>query len=199
MSLSAKELQALDSAHYIHPFTDTAALAKKQARASSSNPFALSKAKGLTGSNQTLRIAQGKRHVASQGHGLGQPQKKTIIGRWNGYHGSTMADASLGGMKSTHQQGGLPIPDIVHIQQPYWFEVGRTQYPELSKDEFGIKAALWLADAIVDVGPDRVAACALYWRAGARRKRRDHSTQNLLARNSAHLQKNTMYCWSPMR
>jgi putrescine---pyruvate transaminase len=27
-----KQLQALDSAHYLHPFTDTAALAKKGAR-----------------------------------------------------------------------------------------------------------------------------------------------------------------------
>lgn len=34
----------------------------------------------------------------------GQPEKQVIIGRWNGYHGSTMAGASLGGMKAcTHR------------------------------------------------------------------------------------------------
>ena len=89
---------------------------------------------------------------------LGHPKKKTIIGRWNGYHGSTMAGASLGGMEGMHQQGGLPIPDITHIQQPYWFEIGRTQFPELSKDEFGLKAALWLEEAILDINADKVAA-----------------------------------------
>src|SRR5690606_15913147 len=52
---------------------------------------------------------------------LGQADKKVIISRVNAYHGSTMAGASLGGMKFMHVQGGLPIPDIVHIGQPYWF------------------------------------------------------------------------------
>ena len=54
----------------------------------------------------------------------GQPQRRVIISRWNGYHGSTMAGASLGGMKAMHAQGGLPIPGIVHIGQPYWFACG---------------------------------------------------------------------------
>ena len=40
----------------------------------------------------------------------GQPEKKVIIGRWNGYHGSTVAGASLGGMKAMHEQGDFPIP-----------------------------------------------------------------------------------------
>ena len=56
---------------------------------------------------------------------LGQPQRKVIISRKNAYHGSTMAGASLGGMSGMHEQGGLPIPDIVHIEQPFWFELGR--------------------------------------------------------------------------
>ena len=50
----------------------------------------------------------------------GQPQRSVIIGRNNGYHGSTMAGASLGGMAGMHAQGGLPIPGIVHIEQPYF-------------------------------------------------------------------------------
>lgn len=88
----------------------------------------------------------------------GQPGRDVIISRWNGYHGSTMAGASLGGMKGMHQQGGLPIPGIVHIDQPYWFEHGRTHYPQMSKDEYGIEAASWLEKKILEVGPDKVAA-----------------------------------------
>ena len=54
----------------------------------------------------------------------GQPQRKVIISRNNAYHGSTMAGASLGGMHGMHEQGDLPIPNIVHIEQPYHFENG---------------------------------------------------------------------------
>jgi putrescine---pyruvate transaminase len=224
MKLTTQELQALDSAHYIHPFTDTAALAKKGARIivkgegvyiwDSEGHKIFDAMSGLwcvnvgygrkeladaayaqmmqlpfynsffqTATEPSIQLAKLLADVSppqfkrvffsgsgSEGNDtvvrlvrhywscLGQPQKKTIIGRWNGYHGSTMAGASLGGMEGMHQQGGLPIPDITHIQQPYWFEIGRTQFPDLSKDVFGLKAASWLEEAIIDIGPDKVAA-----------------------------------------
>jgi len=87
---------------------------------------------------------------------LGQPERQVIISRNNGYHGSTMAGASLGGMSAMHAQGGLPIPGITHIEQPYWWEHGRPK--GLSKDEFGLVAAGWLEAKILEVGPDKVAA-----------------------------------------
>jgi len=83
----------------------------------------------------------------------GQPEKRVVIGRWNGYHGSTMAGASLGGMAAMHEQGGL-LPDIVHIPQPYWFGEGG----EMSPEEFGIWAADQLERKILEVGEERVAA-----------------------------------------
>ena len=85
---------------------------------------------------------------------LGQPDKQTIISRVNAYHGSTMAGASLSGMKPMHRQGGLPIPGIVHIEQPYWFGSDRS----LSSDEFGLKTARSLASKIEEIGVDNVAA-----------------------------------------
>ena len=84
----------------------------------------------------------------------GQPQKNVFIGRLNGYHGSTVAGASLGGMKGMHAMGGLPIPNIVHINQPYWFGEGG----ELSPDEFGLQRARELEEKILELGPERVAA-----------------------------------------
>jgi putrescine aminotransferase len=86
---------------------------------------------------------------------LGQPQRKVIIGRINGYHGSTMAGASLGGMGGMHAQGDLPIPNITHIEQPYYFENG---LPGESEDDFGIRAAGWLETKILELGADKVAA-----------------------------------------
>ncbi|MGC3984591.1 MAG: aspartate aminotransferase family protein [Pseudorhodoferax sp.] len=85
---------------------------------------------------------------------LGQPQRDVIISRKNAYHGSTMAGASLGGMGGMHAQGGLPIPGIVHMEQPYWHELGRS----MSRDDFGRVAAGWLEAKILEVGADKVAA-----------------------------------------
>ena len=84
----------------------------------------------------------------------GQPNKKTIISRKNGYHGSTVAGASLGGMTYMHEQGDLPIPGITHIPQPYWFGEGGDMSPE----EFGIWAANQLEEKILEVGVDTVGA-----------------------------------------
>ncbi|TBU71536.1 aspartate aminotransferase family protein [Phytopseudomonas daroniae] len=84
----------------------------------------------------------------------GKPEKKVVIARENGYHGSTVAGASLGGMKGMHEQGGLPIPGIVHIAQPYWFGEGGDMTPEA----FGIWAAEELEKKILDVGENNVAA-----------------------------------------
>ncbi len=87
---------------------------------------------------------------------LGEPQRSVIISRHNAYHGSTMAGASLGGMSGMHAQGGLPIPGIVHIQQPYWWDHGRGQ--GLTREAFGLQAAHWLEEKILALGPENVAA-----------------------------------------
>jgi len=84
----------------------------------------------------------------------GMPAKKVIIGRWNGYHGSTVAGASLGGMKAMHDQNDGPIPGIEHIDQPYWYGEGG----ELDPEEFGVRMAQQLEQKILEVGEDKVAA-----------------------------------------
>jgi putrescine aminotransferase len=84
----------------------------------------------------------------------GQPGRINIIARHNAYHGSTMAGASLGGMEYMHKQGGLPIPNIEHIMQPYWYELGG----DLSPDDFGLRAAAELEQKILELGADTVAA-----------------------------------------
>ena len=83
-----------------------------------------------------------------------QPGKNIIIGRHNGYHGSTVAGASLGGMKGMHKQGGLPIPDIHHIDAPYWFADGG----DMDEETYGRHCAQRLEDKILELGVDRVAA-----------------------------------------
>ena len=82
-----------------------------------------------------------------------KPNKKIIISRKNGYHGSTIAGASLGGMSFMHQQfKGLDY--IHHIDQPYWFGEGG----DLTPEAFGLKIAQQLEQKILELGVDNVAA-----------------------------------------
>jgi len=85
---------------------------------------------------------------------LGKPEKKVIISRKNAYHGTSVGAASLGGMQGMHAQGGMPIPDIVHINQPHWYLEGG----EMSPEEFGLARARELEAKIDELGEDRVAA-----------------------------------------
>ncbi|WP_020395584.1 aspartate aminotransferase family protein [Thiolinea disciformis] len=104
-----------------------------------------------SGSDANDTVVRMVRHYwASQG----QPDKQVIISRKNAYHGSTMAGASLGGMGAMHGQGGLPIPNIVHINQPYWYGEGGTQDP----NEFGLARARELETKILELGVEKVAA-----------------------------------------
>ncbi|ENY72349.1 aspartate aminotransferase family protein [Aeromonas diversa] len=84
----------------------------------------------------------------------GKPERQVIISRHNAYHGSTVAGASLGGMSGMHEQGSLPIPGIVHIDQPYYFGEGQGMSPH----EFGLERARQLEKKILELGPEKVAA-----------------------------------------
>lgn len=106
---------------------------------------------GTSGSESNDTIVRMVRHYWTT---LGQPERSVIISRKNAYHGSTMCGASLSGMSAMHAQGGLPIPGIVHIEQPYHFGLA----PEQDRDAFGIEAAGWLEQKILEMGADKVAA-----------------------------------------
>ncbi|MGI9369632.1 MAG: aspartate aminotransferase family protein [Ruegeria sp.] len=84
----------------------------------------------------------------------GHPNKNVIISRKNAYHGSSVGSASLGGMAAMHAQGGIPIPNVHHINQPNWWAEGGDTSPE----EFGLARARELEEAILELGEDRVAA-----------------------------------------
>ncbi|MEP3329529.1 aspartate aminotransferase family protein [Sedimentitalea sp.] len=218
--LPTAELQALDAAHHMHPFTTGDELAEKGARI-------ITRAKGVTLTdsegneildgmaglwcvnigygreelaevaarqirelpyyntffqtthvpaialaNKLAELAPGDlNHVFFAGSGSeandtnirmvrtywamkGKPSKSIIISRKNAYHGSSMGSGSLGGMTYMHEQGGMPIPDIHHINQPHWWSEGGDTTPE----EFGLARARELETAIQELGEDRVAA-----------------------------------------
>jgi putrescine---pyruvate transaminase len=85
----------------------------------------------------------------------GRPEKNRIISRNMAYHGSTITGASLGGMTGMHQQLGGAVPNIVHVMMPYSFELA---LPGESDHDFGLRAAKAVEDAILEAGPETVAA-----------------------------------------
>jgi putrescine aminotransferase len=85
----------------------------------------------------------------------GKPEKNRIISRKNAYHGSTVAGTSLGGMDAMHKQLGGAVPNIVHVMMPYAYELA---LPGESDHDFGLRAAKAVEDAILEAGPENVAA-----------------------------------------
>jgi putrescine aminotransferase len=218
--LPTSELQALDAAHHMHPFTTNNELAAKGARVitrakgiyltdSEGNEildamaglwcvnlgygrpemgqvaarqmdelpfyntfFMTSHVPAIALAKELADLAPGDlNHVFFAGSGSeandtnlrmvrvywaqkGQPEKSHIIGRINGYHGSSVGSGSLGGMTYMHEQGGMPIPGVHHIGQPDWWSEGGTQTPE----DFGLARAQELETKILELGAKNVAA-----------------------------------------
>lgn len=84
----------------------------------------------------------------------GKPGKRIIIGRRNGYHGSTQGSAAISGIDMLHDFGGLDLGEVRHIGEPYWYGYRG----ELTEYEFGLVAARELETAILEAGADQVAA-----------------------------------------
>ncbi len=86
---------------------------------------------------------------------LGRPEKKKIISRWRGYHGSGVMTGSLTGLKLFHNAFDLPRAPILHTEAPYYF---RREDRSMSEEQFSQHCADKLEEMILAEGPDTVAA-----------------------------------------
>jgi 4-aminobutyrate--pyruvate transaminase len=86
---------------------------------------------------------------------VGRPHKKKIVSRIKGYHGVTVATASLTGLPNNHRDFDLPIANIVHTGCPHYYRFAR---PDESEEAFASRLAEELDALIVREGPDTVAA-----------------------------------------
>ncbi len=86
---------------------------------------------------------------------LGRPEKKKIISRWRGYHGSGLMTGSLTGLELFHKKFDLPLTQVVHTDAPYYY---RRDDLSLSEEEFSKQCADRLEALILEEGPDTVAA-----------------------------------------
>ena len=86
---------------------------------------------------------------------LGLPNKKKIISRLKGYHGVTVASASLTGLPGNHRGFDLPIDRILHTACPhYWRDAQEGE----SEEQFSTRMAQELENLIQKEGPETIAA-----------------------------------------
>ena len=86
---------------------------------------------------------------------LGRPEKKKIISRWRGYHGSGVMTGSLTGLKLFHEKFDLPRAPILHTRAPYYF---RREDADQSEESFSRQCADELEALILEEGPETIAA-----------------------------------------
>lgn len=84
-----------------------------------------------------------------------RPEKKKIIARRGAYHGITLAAASLTGLQYAHNAFDVPIPGILHTDQPHFYHYGREEEDE---EQFSQRLANNLESLILTEGPDTIAA-----------------------------------------
>ncbi len=86
---------------------------------------------------------------------LERPEKKKIISRIKGYHGVTVATASLTGLPNNHRDFDLPIANILHTTCPHYYRFGQDGE---SEEDFATRCAAELEKLILDEGPETIAA-----------------------------------------
>jgi L-2,4-diaminobutyrate transaminase len=86
---------------------------------------------------------------------LGRPEKKKIVSRWRGYHGSGLMTGSLTGLELFHKKFDLPLAQVIHTEAPYYF---RRADEGMSEAEFSAHCAARLEELILAEGPDTIAA-----------------------------------------
>jgi 4-aminobutyrate--pyruvate transaminase len=86
---------------------------------------------------------------------LERPRKKKIISRLKGYHGVTVASASLTGLANNHRDFDLPLPNILHTDCPHWY---RYAEPGETEEAFATRMADSLEQLILKEDPATVAA-----------------------------------------
>lgn len=86
---------------------------------------------------------------------LGQPERKKLISRKRGYHGVTIASASLTGLPNNQTSFDLPIANVLHTESPHHW---RDALPGETEEQFSTRLATELEKLILAEGPETIAA-----------------------------------------
>lgn len=84
-----------------------------------------------------------------------RPEKKKIISRWRGYHGSGVMTGSLTGLAAFHTLFDLPKAPVLHTEAPYYY---RREDRSQTEEQFSQLCADRLEELIQAEGPETIAA-----------------------------------------
>ena len=113
---------------------------------------------------------------------IGRPKKKKIISPAEGYHGVTVASASLTGLPNNHRDFDLPIASILHIECPHWY---RFAEPGESEEAFATRLPRIARNA--DLARRTRDRGGPHRRADHRRRRRSASAGHVLGKNPSRV------------
>ncbi|UUP19879.1 aspartate aminotransferase family protein [Nitratireductor thuwali] len=153
--LADAAMRQMEKLPYYHTFTHkghgpSAELAEKLV---SMAPVPMSKAyftnSGSEANDTAIKL------IWYRSNALDQPQRKKIISRVKGYHGVTLAAASLTGLPNNHRSFDLPMDGVLHTTCPHY----RTMKKDgESEADFASRCAADLEEMIVREGPETIAA-----------------------------------------
>jgi L-2,4-diaminobutyrate transaminase len=86
---------------------------------------------------------------------LGRPEKKKIISRWRGYHGSGLMTGSLTGLELFHKKFDLPLAQVIHTEAAYYL---RRPDQSMSEEAYVAYLVAELEQLIAEEGADTIAA-----------------------------------------
>ena len=86
---------------------------------------------------------------------LGKPEKKKILARKKGYHGVTVASASMTGLPNQHKLFDLPKEHFIHTETPHYFKEAIDGEGE---QDYLVRLTNALEELILKEGPDTIAA-----------------------------------------
>jgi L-2,4-diaminobutyrate transaminase len=86
---------------------------------------------------------------------MGRPEKKKIISRWRGYHGSGLMTGSLTGLDLFHKKFDLPLDRVIHTIAPHYL---RRPDPAMNEAAFTAHCVADLEELIAREGADTIAA-----------------------------------------
>ena len=123
----------------------------------------------------------------------GLPQKKKIISRWRGYHGSGLMTGSLTGLELFHKKFDLPLSQVIHTEAPYYL---RRADQGMSEAQFAQDCADKLEALIQAEGPTQSppSSASRSWAPGASCRR-----PLAIGMRSRRCSGNTTSCSLPMR
>jgi 4-aminobutyrate--pyruvate transaminase len=85
----------------------------------------------------------------------GQPEKKKILSRVGGYHGTSISAGSATGLPIMHKLFDLPLERFVKVQLPHFYKQG---LPGETEEQYSVRCAAELEEVILREGPETVAA-----------------------------------------